>query len=93
MLRTSIYLQKERARYEPNTFTKTVINGAQVATASIGLNVQNQKRQVDFNLFPTEFFTELTVYKSPPWPLYKPSPGPSTHSEQQEKKQVGKDTI
>jgi len=49
----------------PNSFTKTVINGAQVATASIGLNAQNQNREVDLNLFPTEFFTELTVYKSP----------------------------
>lgn len=49
----------------PNSFTKTVINGAQVATASIGLDGQNQNREVDLNLFPTEFFTQLTVHKTP----------------------------
>ncbi|MFC4728451.1 TonB-dependent receptor [Coralloluteibacterium thermophilus] len=49
----------------PNSFTKTVINGAQVATASIGLDATNQNREVDLNLFPTEFFTQLTVHKTP----------------------------
>ncbi len=49
----------------PNSFTKTVINGAQVATASIGLDAQNQNREVDLNLFPTEFFNNLTVHKTP----------------------------
>ena len=49
----------------PNSFTKTIINGVQVATASIGLNATNQNREVDLNLFPTEFFDKLTVYKSP----------------------------
>jgi TonB-dependent receptor len=49
----------------PNSFTKTVVNGVEVATASIGLNAQNQNREVDLNLFPTEFFNQLTVYKSP----------------------------
>nr|WP_246505720.1 TonB-dependent receptor [Coralloluteibacterium stylophorae] len=49
----------------PNSFTKTVINGAQVATASIGLNAQNQNREVDLNLFPTEFFNQVTVHKTP----------------------------
>ena len=49
----------------PNSFTRTVINGGPVATASIGLNAQNQNREVDLNLFPTEFFTQLTVNKSP----------------------------
>ncbi|MFD1041431.1 TonB-dependent receptor [Pseudoxanthomonas kaohsiungensis] len=49
----------------PNSFTKTTINGASVATASIGLDATNQNREVDLNLFPTEFFNQVTVYKSP----------------------------
>lgn len=49
----------------PNSFTRNIINGVQVATASIGLNSQNQNREVDLNLFPTEFFSMVTVYKSP----------------------------
>lgn len=47
------------------SFTKTTLNGASIATASIGLNAQNQNREVDLNLFPTEFFTKLTVSKTP----------------------------
>ncbi|HEY5780318.1 MAG TPA: TonB-dependent receptor, partial [Lysobacter sp.] len=47
------------------SFTKTTLNGASIATASIGLNSQNQNREVDLNLFPTEFFTQLTVSKTP----------------------------
>ncbi|WP_343122980.1 TonB-dependent receptor [Xanthomonas sp. MUS 060] len=47
------------------SFTKTTLNGANIATASIGLNAQNQNREVDLNLFPTEFFTQLTVNKTP----------------------------
>ena len=49
----------------PSSFTKTTINGSSVATASIGLDATNQNREVDLNLFPTEFFNQLTVYKSP----------------------------
>ncbi len=49
----------------PNSFTKTTINGNSVATASIGLDATNQNREVDLNMFPTEFFNQLTVYKSP----------------------------
>lgn len=49
----------------PSSFTKTLINGGEVATASIGLNRGNQNREVDLNLFPTEFFNKLTVFKSP----------------------------
>ena len=49
----------------PSSFTKTTINGQSVATASIGLDAQNANREVDLNLFPTEFFTQLKVYKSP----------------------------
>ena len=48
-----------------SSFTKTTINGNSVATASIGLDATNQNREVDLNLFPTEFFNKLTVYKSP----------------------------
>jgi TonB-dependent receptor len=46
-------------------FTKTTINGRTVATASIGLDQQNQNRETDLTLFPTEFFNRLNVYKSP----------------------------
>ncbi len=49
----------------PQSFTKTLINGGEAQTASIGLNRGNQNREVDLNLFPTEFFNKLTVYKSP----------------------------
>ncbi len=49
----------------PQSFTKTLINGGEAVTASIGLNRGNQNREVDLNLFPTEFFNKLTVYKSP----------------------------
>lgn len=49
----------------PSSFTKTTINGQNVATASIGLDATNQNREVDLNLFPTEFFNQLKVYKSP----------------------------
>lgn len=48
-----------------NSFTKTLINGNSAATASIGLDATNQNREVDLNLFPTEFFNKVTVYKSP----------------------------
>ncbi|MFT4249549.1 MAG: TonB-dependent receptor [Pseudomonas sp.] len=47
------------------SFTKTTLNGASIATASIGINAQNQNREVDLNLFPTEFFTQLSVSKTP----------------------------
>ena len=48
-----------------SSFTLTTMNGAPITTASIGLNNQNQNREVDLNLFPTEFFTQLTVEKTP----------------------------
>jgi TonB-dependent receptor len=48
-----------------NSFTKTLINGGEVATASIGLVDGNGNREVDLNLFPTEFFSQLTVHKTP----------------------------
>ena len=47
-------------------FTKILLNGDQVAVASSGsLDAQNQNREVDLDLLPTEFFTQLTVNKTP----------------------------
>ncbi len=47
-------------------FTKITLNGDQLAVASAGgLNSQNQNREVDLDLLPTEFFTQLTVNKTP----------------------------
>ncbi|WP_114240250.1 TonB-dependent receptor [Dyella sp. C9] len=47
-------------------FTKILLNGNQLAVASAGgLNSQNQNREVDLDLLPTEFFTQLTVNKTP----------------------------
>ena len=43
-------------------FTKILLNGDQIAVASSGsLDSQNQNREVDLDLLPTEFFTQLTV--------------------------------
>lgn len=47
-------------------FTKILLNGDQIAVASSGsLDAQNQNREVDLDLLPTEFFTQLTVNKTP----------------------------
>lgn len=47
-------------------FTKILLNDAQVAVASSGpIDQQNNNREVDLNMFPTELFTQLTVSKSP----------------------------
>jgi TonB-dependent receptor len=47
-------------------FTKILLNGDQLAVASSGsLDAQNQNREVDLDLLPTEFFTQLTVNKTP----------------------------
>jgi TonB-dependent receptor len=47
-------------------FTKILLNGDQLAIASSGtLDSQNQNREVDLDLLPTEFFTQLTVNKTP----------------------------
>jgi TonB-dependent receptor len=46
-------------------FTKVLLNGAPVAVASTGpIDQSNTNREVDLNLFPTEFFTQLTVQKT-----------------------------
>ncbi|HET9475362.1 MAG TPA: TonB-dependent receptor [Steroidobacteraceae bacterium] len=48
------------------SFTKTVINGAQISVASSGrADSQNTNREVDLDLFPTELFARLDVNKSP----------------------------
>ena len=47
-------------------FTKILLNNAQIAVASTGpVDQQNNNREVDLNMFPTELFTQLTVSKSP----------------------------
>jgi len=47
-------------------FTKILLNNAQIAMASTGpIDQQNNNREVDLNMFPTELFTQLTVSKSP----------------------------
>src|SRR3954454_22591237 len=47
-------------------FTKTVLNGSQIAVASTGrTDSQNQNRELDLDLFPTELFTRLDVNKTP----------------------------
>jgi len=48
------------------SFTKTVINGAQISVASSGrADSANTNREVDLDLFPTELFARLDVNKSP----------------------------
>ncbi|MDE2498626.1 MAG: TonB-dependent receptor [Alphaproteobacteria bacterium] len=47
------------------SFTKVLLNGAQVAMASTGTtDSQNTNREVDLNMLPVELFTQLTVDKS-----------------------------
>src|SRR5262249_51717056 len=47
-------------------FTKIMLNGAQIAVASSGAtDAQNQNREVDLSLFPTELFARLDVQKTP----------------------------
>lgn len=47
-------------------FTKVLLNGANIAVATTGAtDAQNNNREVDLNMFPTELFTKLTVSKSP----------------------------
>ncbi len=47
-------------------FTKVLLNGAQIAVASSGrTDSQNQNREVDLDLFPSELFTRLDVNKTP----------------------------
>lgn len=47
-------------------FTRVLLNDAQIAVASSGrVDSQNQNREVDLDLFPTELFTRLDVNKTP----------------------------
>ncbi|MDE2496169.1 MAG: TonB-dependent receptor [Alphaproteobacteria bacterium] len=47
-------------------FTKILLNNAQISVATSGpIDQQNNNREVDLNMFPTELFTQLTVSKSP----------------------------
>lgn len=47
-------------------FTKVLLNGAQISVASSGrTDSQNQNREVDLDIFPTELFTRLDVNKTP----------------------------
>ena len=46
------------------SFTKVVLNNAQIGVASAGsVDSQNQNREIDLNLFPTELFTRFDVQK------------------------------
>ncbi|MES2822809.1 MAG: TonB-dependent receptor [Pseudomonadota bacterium] len=48
------------------SFTKVLLNGSNVAVATSGtIDTQNQNREVDLNLFPTELFTRFDVLKTP----------------------------
>jgi TonB-dependent receptor len=46
-------------------FTKVLLNGAPISIASTGVtDAQNTNREVDLNMFPTELFSQLKVYKT-----------------------------
>lgn len=47
------------------SFTKVTLNGTQIAVASAGsVDSQNQNREIDLDLFPTELFTRFDVHKT-----------------------------
>ena len=47
-------------------FTKITLNGSQISVASSGrTDSQNQNREVDLDMFPSELFTRLDVSKTP----------------------------
>jgi TonB-dependent receptor len=49
-----------------SSFTKVLLNGANIAVASSGpIDGANTNREVDLDLLPTDLFTKLTVSKSP----------------------------
>ena len=49
-----------------SSFTKILLNNAQIAVASSGpIDGANTNREVDLDLLPTDLFTKLTVSKSP----------------------------
>lgn len=48
------------------SFTKVLLNGSQFAVATSGtIDTQNQNREVDLNLFPTELFSRFDIQKTP----------------------------
>jgi len=47
------------------SFVKVLMNGSPISVASSTDDGQNQNRQVDLDMMPTQFFTQLTVAKSP----------------------------
>lgn len=47
------------------SFTRVLLNGAPVSTASVRFDAQGTNRDIDLDLIPTELFTQLTVSKSP----------------------------
>ena len=47
------------------SFTRVTLDGGSVATAYTDRNQQNQDREINLNLFPTEFFSQLAVSKTP----------------------------
>lgn len=48
------------------SFTKVLLNGSQLAVATSGtIDTQNQNREVDLNLFPTELFSRFDIHKTP----------------------------
>ena len=48
------------------SFVKVMLNDAPIAIASTGrTDAQNVNREVDLDILPTEFFTQMTVTKSP----------------------------
>ncbi|MDE2134705.1 MAG: TonB-dependent receptor [Alphaproteobacteria bacterium] len=49
-----------------SSFTKVLLNGAQVTMGSTGTtDAQGTNREVDLNMLPSELFTQLTVHLSP----------------------------
>jgi len=47
------------------SFVRVLMNDAPISVASSTDDGQNQNRQVDLDMMPTQFFTQLTVAKSP----------------------------
>ena len=47
------------------SFVRVLMNGAPISVASSTDDGQNQNRQVDLDMMPTQFFTQMTVQKSP----------------------------
>lgn len=58
------------------SFVKILLNDAPIAVASTGrTDSQNTNREVDLDILPTEFFTQMTVSKSPSASTLEGGPG------------------